>query len=143
MGLTALGMVGARQLTVGDARRPVALMTAGFGCGQMVGPAVAGFLHDASGSFLLPSLCAVASLVLASVLAVMRGAGRSLRIGEPSDRVTAVRPGQRGTSQVRTGRRRPPRDRTLIAHTAVSAKALRTSKSPVRTGSRRCRCSCP
>lgn len=73
MGLTALGMAGARKLTVGDARRPVALMTAAFGCGQMVGPTFAGLLHDASGSFLLPSLCAVASLVLASVLAACAG----------------------------------------------------------------------
>jgi predicted MFS family arabinose efflux permease len=76
MGLTALGMVGARKLTVGDARRPVALMTAGFGCGQMVGPTVAGFMRDASGSFLLPSLCAAASLVLASVLAMSAGRTR-------------------------------------------------------------------
>jgi cyanate permease len=77
MGLTALGMVGARKLTDGDARRPVALMTAGFGCGQMIGPTFAGILRDASGSFVLPSLCAVASLVLASMLAV--GAGRTRR----------------------------------------------------------------
>ena len=76
MGLTALGMVGARRLTVGDARRPVALMTAGFGCGQMIGPTFAGLLHDASGSFLLPSLCAAASLVLASVLALRAGAAQ-------------------------------------------------------------------
>jgi cyanate permease len=76
MGLTALGMVGARRLTVGDARRPVALMTAGFGCGQMIGPTFAGLLHDASGSFLLPSLCAAASLVLASVLAWRAGAAQ-------------------------------------------------------------------
>jgi cyanate permease len=69
--------VGARKLTVGDARRPVALMTAGFGCGQMIGPTVAGLMRDASGSFLLPSLCAAASLALASVLAV--SAGRSRR----------------------------------------------------------------
>jgi predicted MFS family arabinose efflux permease len=73
MGLTALGMVGARRLTVGDARRPVALMTAGFGCGQMIGPTFAGITRDLSGSFLLPSLCAVASLLLASLLAVCAG----------------------------------------------------------------------
>ncbi|MFI4931883.1 MAG: YbfB/YjiJ family MFS transporter [Burkholderiales bacterium] len=76
MGLTALGMIGARRLTVGDARRPVALMTAGFGCGQMIGPTFAGLLHDASGSFLLPSLCAAASLALASVLAWRAGAAQ-------------------------------------------------------------------
>ncbi|HSW22345.1 MAG TPA: YbfB/YjiJ family MFS transporter [Burkholderiaceae bacterium] len=80
MGLTALGMVGARTLTVGDARRPVALMTAGFGCGQMVGPTLAGYLHDASGSFLLPSLCAVASLVVAAILAL--GAAADLARGD-------------------------------------------------------------
>jgi predicted MFS family arabinose efflux permease len=73
MGLTALGMVGARKLTVGDARRPVALMTAGFGCGQMIGPTFAGITRDWSGSFLLPSLCAAASLLLASMLAASAG----------------------------------------------------------------------
>ena len=76
MGLTALGMAGALRLTVGDARRPVAWMTAGFGCGQMVGPSFAGIMRDVSGSFLLPSLCAVASLALAAFLALRAGATR-------------------------------------------------------------------
>lgn len=79
MGTTALGMLGARQLTTGDSRRPVALMTAGFGVGQMVGPTFAGLLHDASGSFLLPSLCAAASLGLASMLALRAGNSRAAR----------------------------------------------------------------
>lgn len=70
MGLTALGMVGARRLTEGDVRRPVALMTASFGVGQIIGPGFAGFVHDVLGSFLVPSLCAVAALVTASVLAI-------------------------------------------------------------------------
>ena len=83
MGTTALGMLAARRLTVGDARRPVALMTAGFGVGQMVGPTFAGTLRDLSGSFLLPSLCAAASLVLAAFLAVRAGAP------EPSGRMPA------------------------------------------------------
>jgi MFS family permease len=83
MGTTALGMVAARRLTVGDARRPVALMTAGFGVGQMVGPTFAGALRDVSGSFLLPSLYAAASLVLASILAARAGAP------EPSGRMPA------------------------------------------------------
>ena len=73
MGLTALGMLAARRLTAGDARRPVALMTVGFSVGQMAGPTFAGVAHDLSGSFLLPSLCAAASLVLASILAVHAG----------------------------------------------------------------------
>lgn len=74
MGLTALGMLGARELTTGDLRRPVALMTASFGCGQMIGPSFAGILHDALGSFLVPSLCAVAALLAASMLAIRVGA---------------------------------------------------------------------
>ena len=74
MGLTALGMIGARRLTAGDARRPVALMTAGFGLGQMIGPLFAGTVRDASDGFLLPSLCAVAGLLLASALACRAGA---------------------------------------------------------------------
>jgi hypothetical protein len=69
MGLTALGMLGARQLTTGDMRRPVALMTAGFGVGQMIGPTFAGLARDLSGSFLFPSLCAAAGLIVASMLA--------------------------------------------------------------------------
>jgi len=79
MGLTALGMMGARALTVGDARRPVALMTASFGCGQMIGPSFAGITHDATGGFLVPSLCAVASLLVASILAWRAGAMRAVR----------------------------------------------------------------
>ena len=73
MGLTALGMLAARRLTAGDARRPVALMTVGFSIGQMAGPTFAGVAYDVSGSFLLPSLCAAASLLLASILAVHAG----------------------------------------------------------------------
>ena len=51
-------------------------MTTGFGCGQMIGPSFAGVALDASGSFLLPPLCAVASLLLASVLAMRAGESR-------------------------------------------------------------------
>lgn len=74
MGTTALGMLGARRLTSGDPRRPVALMTAGFGVGQMVGPTFAGLLRDATGSFVWPSLCAAACLGLASLFALRAGA---------------------------------------------------------------------
>ncbi|HEU5297732.1 MAG TPA: YbfB/YjiJ family MFS transporter [Burkholderiaceae bacterium] len=80
MGTTALGMLGARALTSGDSRRPVALMTAGFGGGQVVGPALAGVLRDATGSFLWPSLCAAASLLVAAVLALRAGAAPAGRL---------------------------------------------------------------
>ncbi len=69
MGLTALGLVNARRLSIGDPRRNLALMTAAFGLGQMVGPALAGVLHDGTGSYLAPSLMAAAALALAAGLA--------------------------------------------------------------------------
>jgi len=65
---TALGMMLARTLCSGDSRRPVALMTAAFGLGQIAGPVFAGALHDAFGSFLLPSLIAAAGILLGAML---------------------------------------------------------------------------
>jgi hypothetical protein len=63
---TALGMMAARALCEGDARWPVALVTTTFGVGQIVGPTFAGVFHD--GSFLVPSLIAVAGLLVGAVL---------------------------------------------------------------------------
>lgn len=69
MGITALGLIGARKLSVGDPRHTLAMVTAAFGVGQIVGPAFAGVLHDLTGSFVLPSLVATMALVLSAVLA--------------------------------------------------------------------------
>ena len=69
VGLTALGLVYARRASLGDPRRNLALMTAAFGMGQMVGPTLAGALHDSLGSYLAASLLAVAALVAAAALA--------------------------------------------------------------------------
>ncbi|MBV8613563.1 MAG: YbfB/YjiJ family MFS transporter [Acetobacteraceae bacterium] len=69
MGLTALGLVRARGLARGDARRLIALMTSAFGLGQIVGPSFAGLLYDRLGSLTVPSLTAAVALVLAAVLA--------------------------------------------------------------------------
>jgi len=68
MGLTALGLIEARLLASTDPRRSLALMTAAFGLGQMVGPSFAGFAYGLAGSFLLPSLAAVAALLVAAGL---------------------------------------------------------------------------
>ncbi len=68
MGMTALGLVGGRTLAAGGAARVVALMTAMFGIGQIVGPVFAGWLRDLSGSFLLPSVTAAGALLLAAAL---------------------------------------------------------------------------
>lgn len=73
MGLTALGLIGVRLLAAGDPRRNLALMTASFGLGQMVGPAFAGFTFGFGDSFLMPSLAAAAALTLAAVLARKTG----------------------------------------------------------------------
>jgi predicted MFS family arabinose efflux permease len=74
MGITALGLIAARGLTAGDPRRALGLMTAAFGLGQIVGPAVAGYGFDLTGSFFLPSMLAAAGLcVAAALMALMRG----------------------------------------------------------------------
>jgi len=77
MGLTALGLIAARDLAPADARRWVGILTSAFGLGQIVGPIVAGYGYDLTGSFFLPSLLAVAALVV--------GAGLALAVGS-SDR---------------------------------------------------------
>ncbi len=68
MGITALGLVYARSLSSGDPRRAMALMTAAFGLGQMIGPGFAGYAYGLGQSFLLPSLVAAAALLIAFAL---------------------------------------------------------------------------
>ncbi len=68
MGITALGLVYARELARGDARAALAWMTAGFGLGQMIGPSFAGLIHARTQSFTEPSLVAVGAMLLAAVL---------------------------------------------------------------------------
>ncbi|MBM3650508.1 MAG: YbfB/YjiJ family MFS transporter [Alphaproteobacteria bacterium] len=68
MGLTALGLIGARETGTGDARSRIALMTAAFSFGQILGPAFAGIAYDLPGSLAMPSLLAAAALVVAALL---------------------------------------------------------------------------
>jgi predicted MFS family arabinose efflux permease len=72
MGLTALGLIQARGLGHGDPRRTLAIMTAAFGLGQIVGPASAGVIYDLTGSLVAPSLAAGAALAGAALLAACR-----------------------------------------------------------------------
>lgn len=72
VGLTALGLMAARTLAAGDARRRLAAMTAAFGAGQIVGPIVAGYGHDLTGSFLWPSMLAAAGLCAGAALVLAR-----------------------------------------------------------------------
>ncbi|TAJ96248.1 MAG: YbfB/YjiJ family MFS transporter [Reyranella sp.] len=75
MGLTALGLVATRSGS-GDPRGRIALMTASFSFGQILGPAFAGYVYDASGSLATPLLVAVATLVLAAALSLVAEARR-------------------------------------------------------------------
>ena len=76
MGLTALGLIAARNSGGGDPRGRIALMTASFSAGQILGPAFAGYAYDATGSLAMPSLVAVGALVLAAVLSLVADARR-------------------------------------------------------------------
>lgn len=68
MGITALGLMEVRQVAKGDPRRALALMTAAFGLGQVIGPSFAGYAFELTGSFRVPSLAAAAALVIAAFL---------------------------------------------------------------------------
>ena len=75
IGLTALGLVATRS-SGGDPRARIALMTVSFSIGQILGPALAGYVYDATGSLAMPLLAAVGALVLAAVLSLVADAKR-------------------------------------------------------------------
>ena len=83
MGITALGFTAARALAPEQGRRSSALITAGFGVGQIAGPLVAGRLLDATGSFAVPSTIAAVALAVAAVVA-----GVAAQRPNPADTVT-------------------------------------------------------
>ena len=69
MGLTALGVMGAREFYPGRPQWSIGITTASFGFGQMIGPTVAGILSEQTGSLEVATLLAAGALVLAAVLA--------------------------------------------------------------------------
>jgi len=71
MGLTALGLMSGRDLAGGQPQRVIGLMTASFGVGQMIGPTVAGYLAESTGSLRVPSWLAAGALVIAAALALL------------------------------------------------------------------------
>lgn len=78
VGITVLGFVAVRKLVTGNVARMIALMTAAFGLGQIIGPIFAGWVHDLTGTFLLPSVAAAVALVIGALL-VGRFGARELR----------------------------------------------------------------
>lgn len=69
--VTSLGVQAGRQLAIQSPRRAMSVMTSAFGLGQMIAPALAGYLADWSGSFTLPSLAAAAVLLAAAAIALL------------------------------------------------------------------------
>ncbi len=70
MGITALGFAAARALDPRQQRRSFAVITAGFGLGQIAGPIVAGVLLDRTHSFAAPSMLAAAAVAIAAAIAM-------------------------------------------------------------------------
>ncbi|WP_027997341.1 MFS transporter [Sinorhizobium arboris] len=68
MMVTAYGLQIGRQLAPESPRRALAFMTAAFGIGQIVGPLVAGWLAERTGSYALPTLAAAVVLMICGIV---------------------------------------------------------------------------
>lgn len=86
MGITAVGMMTAREMSLGDPRRMLAMIVCAFGTGQMIGPAFAGYVAEITGDFNAPSLIASGALIVSAGLAMTltaRPPGKITRIKLP------------------------------------------------------------
>jgi MFS family permease len=68
MVITMAGIKEAMRLGGTHAARAVGVMTASFGLGQIAGPLIVGFFAGSSGARVMPSLLAVAALVVSNVV---------------------------------------------------------------------------
>jgi fucose permease len=70
VGITALGLQQARLMAGDQAPRALALMTASFGLGQIIGPLAGAALVGPNNDFLPPTIMASSVLALSAVLLV-------------------------------------------------------------------------
>src|SRR5690606_27986049 len=77
MAITALGLAQARSLAPDRPDETIARMTVAFSLGQIVGPAIGGWMADRSGSFVAPSWIAVVVLLAGAALAAVNAKARS------------------------------------------------------------------
>lgn len=71
LGIAALSLVLGRTIAPERSDRVIATLTAAFGVGQMLGPAIAGILADHTQSFIVPLFCAAGVVVLGALFLVI------------------------------------------------------------------------
>jgi predicted MFS family arabinose efflux permease len=71
--ITAFGFQAGRVLLPHSQRRVMAVMTAAFGIGQIIGPLIGGYVANITGDFIIATLAAAAGLVVAALFAFSAG----------------------------------------------------------------------